>query len=247
MISFKNKLYNPNASWWKMNLFRKQNKSTSLYIGIGVIVLIIIAFLGYALERSKVPVRVSFATKGGGIIFDHQYHVQLKDSKCQECHHNYKPDTKAAVEMNCRTCHYSRKSLETCSKENIHKRCIGKNCTDCHVTGSVNCEFCHNAESFPEIVEPKLVKFETDGGLVVFDHFKHASPDEYDLGCDECHHGYKPEKKKTFVMSCRRCHYNTKYEKICENADTHVRCIGKNCLNCHEEGKENCEMCHKEE
>lgn len=231
-----------------MNLFGEiKNKPTGLFIGITLVVLFIIAFLGYALESHKEPVRVSFATKGGGIIFDHQYHVNLKKSKCEECHHNYKPGTETTAEMNCRACHYSKKLQKPCSTENIHKRCIGKNCMDCHKEGSVNCDFCHNAESFPKIVAPKQVKFETDGGLVVFDHLKHTSPDEYDLGCDECHHGYKPENKKTFAMNCRRCHYNSKYQKICENTDTHVRCIGKSCLKCHEEGSEKCEMCHKED
>ena len=106
-----------------MNLFSKQkNKHTGLYIGISVIVLIIISFLGYALESSKEPVRVSFASKGGGVIFDHQCHVKLKESKCEECHHNYKPGTQTTVEMNCRACHYSKKLQQTCSKENIHNK-----------------------------------------------------------------------------------------------------------------------------
>ncbi len=147
--------------------------------------------------------------------------------------------------MNCRACHYDQEYAEICEDESIHKRCIGKNCIDCHVKGSVSCEFCHNAENFKKIEQPKLVNFETDAGLVKFDHFKHASPDEYDLECSECHH--EIGGKEPYSMNCRQCHYNTKYAKICEDEDSHVRCVGKNCVDCHSEGTENCEICHKED
>jgi len=224
-----------------------KNNKIKLIFGITLPLLVIIAILGFVFESKSKPIRVSFDTKGGGVIFNHQLHVELKDSKCQECHHNTKPDQDEPAEMNCRNCHYSRDLLKTCETESIHKRCIGKNCTDCHTEGSVNCEFCHNAENITKVIEPKEVKFDTDGGLVIFDHFKHASPDEYDLSCDECHHGFTAEKTKTFPMNCRRCHYNTKYTPICENADTHMRCIGKKCLDCHTEGTEECGLCHKDE
>ena len=222
-------------------------KRKSLYLKIFVLVLVVIAILGYSIDRKKEPIRVAFETKGGGVIFDHKLHVSLKDTNCEECHHNYEPDSKDPSEMNCRKCHYNSEFAEACEDEAVHKRCIGKNCVDCHVKDSAGCDFCHNAEVFKKILEPKTINFDTEGGLVVFDHFKHASPDEYDVDCESCHHGYKPENKKIFVMNCRRCHYNKKYEKICESADTHVRCIGKNCLECHSEGTEKCEICHKEE
>lgn len=217
-----------------------------LFLTITISVLIIIAVIGFSLENKQSPIRVSFDTKGGGVIFDHQLHVNLKDSQCTDCHHNYDPDEATQEEMNCRSCHYNREMIESCSDESIHKRCIGKNCTDCHSQGSVNCEFCHNAEHFPIIKEPKMVEFSTDAGLIKFDHFRHASPDEYALDCEECHHGYTKDKQH-FPMNCRRCHYNTKYSSLCENADTHTRCIGKNCIDCHSEGAEECEFCHKEE
>lgn len=219
-------------------------KRIKIYFGFALLALAIIAVLGYTLEGKKVPIRVAFETKGGGIIFDHKLHVNLKDSKCQECHHNYEPEKKDLSAMNCRKCHYSKEFLELCKEEIIHKRCIGKNCMDCHVKGSVDCGFCHNADKFIKITEPKEIEFDTDGGLVVFDHFKHSSPDEYAQDCEKCHH--KLENKNPYSMNCRRCHYNKKYEKICENEDTHVRCIGKNCMNCHSDDAENCEKCHKE-
>jgi hypothetical protein len=218
-----------------------------LFFGFLIVILIIIVIWGFAFEKKKEPIRVAFNTKGGAVIFSHQYHTSLKNSQCQDCHHNYDPDDKEPVEMNCRNCHYEKELLEICEDENIHKRCIGKNCTDCHVNGSVDCTFCHNTKNFEKGELPKEIKFETDGGPVVFNHFSHASTDEYGLDCESCHHGYTPEKQKTFPMNCRRCHYNTKYKSLCEKNDYHVRCIGKNCLDCHSEGSEDCEICHKEE
>ena len=211
------------------------------YLGMVIVALIIIAILGYALEKKKEPVRVAFDTKAGGVIFDHRMHASLKNTNCSECHHNDEENAR-----NCRECHYSNEFKEACQDEAIHKRCIGKNCASCHAKGTVNCDFCHNAENFKIAKAPKTVEFDTDGGKVVFDHFTHASADGYDLACDTCHHGYKKENKKDFPMSCRRCHYNTKYKSICEKQETHARCIGKNCVDCHEDGSENCEICHKE-
>jgi hypothetical protein len=81
---------------------------------------------------------------------------------------------------------------------------------------------------------------------VEFNHFTHASPDEYDLACDECHHGYERGKNLKFMMNCRQCHYNTFHASLCEDDDMHVRCIGRNCINCHSDGVDDCQICHKE-
>jgi len=207
-------------------------------------IFLIIAILLYGFEPQEEPRRVAFDTQGGCVIFDHQVHVTLKNMLCEECHHNF-DDVEDNSSANCRDCHYGKELKDSCQDEPIHKNCIGSNCTDCHTEGSVNCVFCHNAEPSPSAPAPDKLVFETDGGRVVFDHKTHASADGYDLGCDTCHHGYKPEKK-SFPMNCRRCHYNAKYESICENEDTHVRCIGKNCVDCHTDGAEDCEICHKE-
>jgi hypothetical protein len=225
-------------------------QKTKWFLGAVVACLAIIAILGYALEAKKEPVRVAFDTKGGGVIFNHQLHVNLKDVKCQECHHNYEPGAeKTGQEMNCRNCHFSKEFQGMCDDEAIHKQCIGKNCIDCHTAGSVECDFCHNAESFKQVEEPKQVKFETDAGTVVFDHFLHASADGLELSCDSCHHGYKPEEKKSAAMSCGRCHYNQKYKSLCEteDAENHINCISRNCMECHSDSMEDCEMCHKDE
>jgi len=220
-------------------------RKKELFLGAVVVVLAIIAILGYAFEGKEEPRRVAFATKGGGVIFDHNIHVSLGNMACSECHHNYKEGETDAAAMNCRVCHYSRK-VDISTEEAIHKRLIGKSCTGCHAQGSVNCDFCHNAENFAPLKAPEKVAFDTEGGKVVFDHLAHASADGYDLGCDSCHHGYKSEKKKSFPMNCRRCHYNIKYSPICEKEETHTRCIAKNCLDCHSDDAEDCEKCHKE-
>lgn len=225
----------------KKGQFLTENKK-KIYLGVVTAVLVIIAILGYAFEKKAEPLRTAFDTAGGGVIFDHKMHASLKDTQCSECHHNDDENARS-----CRECHYSSEFKEACEDEAVHKRCIGKNCMSCHTESSVNCEFCHNAENFKRPQAPKTVKFETDGGPVIFDHFTHASADGYELECESCHHGYTEENKKSLPMNCRRCHYNKKYEPICENADTHARCIGKNCLNCHEDGADDCTICHKEE
>ncbi|MCK4836336.1 MAG: hypothetical protein KAT17_06850 [Candidatus Aminicenantes bacterium] len=222
-------------------------KKKEFFIILLSVVLFILAIWGFAFDKEKEPIRVAFLTKGGGVIFDHGYHSSLKDTTCEECHHNYSPDQKERVKMNCRECHYNKEFVETCGDETIHKRCIGKNCVECHVQGSVKCEFCHNAEHFEKVKTPKEIIFNTDGGPVVFNHLDHASPDGYEIECETCHHGYKIENKKNFPLNCRRCHYNSKYKMICENADVHVRCIGKNCIECHSDGVDDCTICHKEE
>jgi hypothetical protein len=228
----------------KVNFLTKKKE---IFTGLLLMVLVGITIWGFVFKKQHPPIRIAFATKGGGVIFDHQYHASLKDLNCDECHHGYSEGERHGSVMNCRKCHYSKENIEICQDESIHKRCIGKNCTDCHTRDSVSCEFCHNAEYFKKMEEPKEIKFETDGGLVIFNHLNHRSPDTYDIECETCHHGYKPEIRNHFPMNCRRCHYNKKYEKICEKNDVHVRCIGNNCLECHTDGKDDCSICHKEE
>jgi hypothetical protein len=230
-----------------MEKVKKLTKKREIFFGAAILVLLILALWGFVFDRQEQPLRVAFDTKGGGVIFDHQYHVTLKGMTCQECHHNYESGDKNSAGMNCRECHYRKDLLEICDDAAIHKRCIGKNCLECHVRDSVSCDFCHNTDSFKTVAEPKDITFQTDGGPVLFNHFAHASPDEYDIECESCHHGYKTENRKKFPMNCRRCHYNSKYAHICEDADTHMRCIGKNCIECHSDGIDDCTLCHKEE
>lgn len=230
-----------------MDKVKVLTKRKEIVFGAVILILVILALWGFVFEKQREPLRVAFDTKGGGVVFDHLYHTSLKDMTCQECHHNYKSGDQDSDQMNCRDCHYRKDHIGMCEDEAIHKKCIGKNCLDCHVQGSVGCEFCHNADHFETVAEPKEITFETDGGPVVFNHFSHASPDEYDIECQTCHHGYQRKKPGVFPMNCRRCHYNTKYTQICEDADIHMRCIGKNCIECHSDGVDDCTLCHEEE
>ena len=63
-------------------------KRKKQYLGMLIAALVIIAILGYAFEKKKEPIRVTFDTKGGGVIFDHRLHTSLEGSQCQGCHHN---------------------------------------------------------------------------------------------------------------------------------------------------------------
>jgi hypothetical protein len=218
-------------------------KKIILLVVVGIFLIIAILLFGF--EPKEEPKRVAFDTKGGGIIFNHQAHVELKDLICEECHHNFE-DIGINPSANCRGCHYGQAVNKSCTNEPIHKKCIAKNCIGCHLDGSVDCNFCHNAENFVTPPPPGKILFESDGGQVNFDHLIHASADGYDLACNTCHHGYKPENKKSFPMNCRRCHYNKKYKTVCGKEETHIRCVGKKCVDCHTDGAEDCEICHKE-
>ena len=102
-------------------------------------------------------------------------------------------------------------------------------------------------EAEAESPEPLRVVLHTKGGPVVFEHRLHASPESLDLACADCHHDYTPEKKESVNMNCRQCHYSDQEEflQMCSDASIHKRCIGYNCINCHSDGLENCEMCHE--
>ena len=217
-----------------------------IYFYATVIVFICIALWGYAFDTDEEPNRVAFATRGGGVIFNHTAHTIDYEIDCADCHHNYDINAVKHDQMSCRSCHYDRTNQAVCAEANIHKRCIGENCTSCHVSGSVGCNFCHNDKNFTPPVEPETIEYDTDAGLVEFDHYIHASPDEFDLGCEACHHGYEEELAGTYPMSCRRCHDNTEYESICEDADIHSSCIGANCIECHTDGGDDCEICHEQ-
>jgi len=222
------------------------NRRKNILLRLLLLVFIIVAIWGYCFEPIKEPFQVAFATKGGSVIFNHFNHASpdVYNISCVDCHHDYKPESEDLDSMNCRECHYSNEPA--CSDESVHTRCIGKNCVSCHIDGSVPCSFCHRVYDLGHPEAPEEIEFKTDQGDVIFDHATHADLEEgYDLACNDCHHNYKPEHKKPVPMNCRRCHYNTKYESICEEDDNHMRCIGKNCIDCHTDGAEDCEICHQ--
>jgi hypothetical protein len=91
------------------------------------------------------PENIKFETDGGTVTFDHQMHSS-KDGlelECKECHHGYSDEKARTYPMSCRRCHYNTKLSEICTQEEIHVRCIGKNCVACHTDDAENCEKCH--------------------------------------------------------------------------------------------------------
>ena len=218
-----------------------------------MIVTILAGVLGYSFSgTTPTPKKVWFDSAGGDVIFDHSYHESL--AECQACHHDYdEKDTSSETEMNCRACHYFGEERETRSEDDTHKRFIGASCTNCHKAKSMEtaCETCHIGPglAFRESGRimtplPKTVKFETDGGLVKFNHKLHIGED-VDEPCSVCHHAFVEtegleglEREKR----CRVCHYE-RADKIPEHDDeNHNRYIGANCTECHD--AEECEACH---
>jgi len=220
-----------------------------------LIVSVIVGIVGYSFSRtSSPPKKIWFDAKGGDVIFDHAYHATL--AECNECHHNVdKKDTPAGTEMNCRTCHYYGEARELKSEDQTHKRFIGANCTDCHKSMSIDlgCNTCHIRQGFAfeesgRVMSPlpQSVKFETDNGLVTFNHKVHISKD---IGepCITCHHEFTKVKGMEGLersKNCRACHYNLA-NKILEHEDEyHNRYIGTNCTQCHD--ADDCGTCHVE-
>lgn len=230
-------------------MFTKAEKIFALAI---LIIGVVVSIVGYSFTgTSDPPKRIWFDTAGGDVIFDHAYHVSFSD--CSDCHHNYEEDTAADNEMNCRSCHYFGEARESESEDPTHKRFIGANCIDCHkeMKMKVTCNACHiqqghafeaSGRTMPPL--PESVKFETDAGLVTFNHKEHISEDVGEP-CITCHHELKDNKAFEGLeheKSCRACHYE-RADKIPESEDeNHTRYIGAQCTECHD--ADDCGMCH---
>jgi len=107
--------------------------------------LLLFAVLAHFIHRHHDVSRILFKTKGGPVVFDHRLHTD-KDGpglECGQCHHNDQQDAAQRPERNCRKCHYNNKDIRSkvCTEEAVHKRCIGKQCADCH--GVEDCTLCH--------------------------------------------------------------------------------------------------------
>jgi hypothetical protein len=120
-------------------------RSENLIAIVLIFLLAIIGIAGYAFEKPQKFIRMVYKTKGGAVILDHRFHSSEEGAglECSECHHNYDPDDQEGSEMNCRKCHFEDKDIaeEACAEAPVHKRCIGKNCVDCH--GAEECGLCH--------------------------------------------------------------------------------------------------------
>lgn len=231
------------------------NTSEKVFAGVLLIVCAIVGIVGYSFPRSSSPPsKVWFDASGGDVIFDHAYHVAL--AECNDCHHNFdEQGTAPEAENNCRTCHYYGEARELESEDPTHPRFIGANCIECHKSAAMEivCDACHVRQGFafeasgrimPAL--PEKVKFDTDGGVVIFDHKVHISKDVGEP-CITCHHeckGGKDMKGMACDKDCRACHYQ-QADKIpeCDN-ENHARYIGANCANCHD--GDDCSQCHED-
>lgn len=232
------------------------NKAEKLTAGVIFIACAIVGIVGYSSSQSQTPSplkKIWFDTKGGDVIFDHAYHVTL--AECYDCHHNYDKEATDDNESNCRACHYYGEARELLSEDATHPRFIGANCFECHKTMGmeVTCDTCHIRQGYAFIDSgrimpalPETVKFDTDAGVVNFDHKVHISKDVGE-SCIACHHeckGGKDMKGMACEKRCRTCHYKSA-DKIpeCEN-ENHTRYIGANCGHCHD--ADDCSMCHED-
>ncbi len=107
------------------------------------VILIVVGIVGYSTKESGSPTRTLFKTKGGNVIFTHKAHLSDYGMACDKCHHK-----SSKTEYNCRKCHSKGTDYDgLCSKEAIHKQCIGANCVDCHKKflgkDEKDCKYCH--------------------------------------------------------------------------------------------------------
>ncbi len=218
-------------------------------------VCVIVAIVGYSISGPPLPPnKVWFDAAGGDVIFNHAYHSSF--AKCSDCHHGVDEESaEARTEMNCRSCHYYGEAREVESEDSTHKRLIGANCIECHKSMqiAVACDSCHirkgmafekSGATLPPA--PETVKFDTDAGLVTFDHKTHTGEDVGEP-CMTCHHPFKGGKEMQGMSrekNCRACHYKLA-DKIPQSKDeNHIRFIGINCASCHD--TKDCSLCHKE-
>ena len=93
---------------------------------------------------------------------------------------------------------------------------------------------------------PVNIMLPNSGGPVLFTHKQHYDENEEAIDCELCHHNFDPEEQPPSEMNCRVCHYNDAEvaEEICIDDETHPRCIGMQCNECHD--GEECSFCHRE-
>lgn len=229
-------------------------KAERVFTGVLLSTCAVVGVVGYSLPGpSSLPGKIWLDAVGGDVIFDHAYHGEL--ATCAECHHDYEGE--GAVEMNCRGCHYYGEKPEEQSGDPAHPRFIGANCTACHQElgeTMAACDACHlrrdlafevTSRTMPPL--PKVVGFDTDGGLVSYDHGLHASREELGEPCVSCHHEIQEGEGiegMTREKRCRACHYQLA-GRIPEGEDEiHVRYIGASCPECHD--ADDCSTCHED-
>jgi len=92
---------------------------------------------------------------------------------------------------------------------------------------------------------PPDVLFTSSNGPVLFPHAHHIDENGAAIECTDCHHKSSGDEKDTVEMKCRACHYSDPdiAEVVCPDDPVHPRCIGKQCMSCHD--GEECVFCHR--
>jgi hypothetical protein len=129
-----------------------------LPITIGVVILAIIAMVGYMRPAAteEMPRRILFDSAGGPVIFSHLAHDQLYGIDCATCHHESKRPGNDPLQ--CGLCHPPEFTPLYVSMHTTY------------FTEEEHCARCHHIEFTG----------------MVYDHDTHA--ENYTFGCTDCHH-----------------------------------------------------------
>jgi hypothetical protein len=198
----------------------------------------------------------------------HYRHVKANDKKCDICHHEYNPRTKALYyekgkEGACLYCH----KQETQENRISNRLASHQSCIACHYrmtsknqdSGPVQCSGCHDPKQHAlvekvsdiprmERGQPDVVMVKTGLGQagpatgrmspVPFDHKAHEG---YNDTCRQCHHAG--------LQSCATCHTvegSQEGRQIKLAQAMHQNGTGRSCVGCHEQqqAQPECIGCH---
>lgn len=201
----------------------------------------------------------------------HYRHVKARDSKCEQCHHEYDETAKKLVyvkdkEGSCRYCHGETKVENRISyRSAAHSDCV--NCHQAQVAmnkdaGPISCAGCHAAEQqqLIEVVKdvPRLKRNQPDLTLVkpIADDkdvkplnrlnavpFNHKAHEAANESCRVCHHAD--------LNACVSCHTPAGSEKgnyVNLQDSMHRAEAQMSCLGCHTSKQMTepaCAGCHK--
>ena len=199
----------------------------------------------------------------------HYRHIKANDKKCEKCHHEYNPQTKALYyekgqEGACLYCH-----KQATEENRISNRLAShQSCIVCHSrltaknqdAGPVHCSGCHDPKQQAllekvtdvprmERNQPDVVMVKTGLGTGSPDApsrmlpvpFDHKAHEGYNDNCRQCHHAS--------LQSCATCHtvQGTKEGKQVKLAQAmHQNDADRSCIGCHEQQQSQpaCIGCH---
>lgn len=200
----------------------------------------------------------------------HYRHTKAQDNKCEKCHHESDPATKALFyvkgkERSCRYCHGAVPQKDRSSlRQAAHLGCVGchnKRLAANQTAGPVNCAGCHDPQEqkIIEVVKdvPRMEVNQPDVVFVKRDKenpsdtqkstgmqrvpFNHKAHEGYNNSCRVCHHAE--------LNSCAECHTPTgakrgNYIKLAKAM--HQLGSEQSCIGCHNQRQEDarCAGCH---